>query len=122
MLNNSQTNDAMSLLVVTEPNPPTEWPRIENAPCGRMSGSSPSGNASGCLMPMTGYSRGLWASMFCTTGRRGPPRAEPQVRSGLSPQLTLEGAMLRQGAFPNVPAGGSISTYTYVALRGGDPA
>ncbi len=44
------------------------------------------------------------------------------MRSGLSPQLTLEGAMLRQGAFRDVPPGGSISAFTYVALRGGDPA
>ena len=31
---------AMTLLVVTEPKPPTEWPRIEKPPVGRRSGSS----------------------------------------------------------------------------------
>ena len=31
---------AMTLLVVTEPKPPTEWPRIEKPPAGRRSGSS----------------------------------------------------------------------------------
>jgi ATP-dependent helicase/nuclease subunit B len=44
------------------------------------------------------------------------------VKSGLSPQLTLEGAILRQGGFEGIPANGSIAEYLYVALRGGDPA
>jgi ATP-dependent helicase/nuclease subunit B len=43
------------------------------------------------------------------------------VRTGLSPQLTLEGAILRQGGFKEI-AGGSISELAYVALRGGEPA
>jgi ATP-dependent helicase/nuclease subunit B len=44
------------------------------------------------------------------------------VKSGLSPQLTLEGAILRQGGFAGIPAGASIAEYVYVALRGGEPA
>jgi ATP-dependent helicase/nuclease subunit B len=43
-----------------------------------------------------------------------------QVASGLSPQLTLEGAILRAGKFSDVPAG-SIQELVYVALKGGDP-
>jgi ATP-dependent helicase/nuclease subunit B len=61
---------------------------------------------------------GTFAILDYKTGR---PPTEPQVRSGLSPQLTLEGAMLRQGAFGGVAAGASISTIAYVALRGGEP-
>jgi ATP-dependent helicase/nuclease subunit B len=45
----------------------------------------------------------------------------PQVKSGLSPQLTLEGAILRNGCFEGIAAGGSIADYSYVALRGGEP-
>jgi len=44
----------------------------------------------------------------------------PQVASGLAPQLTLEGAILRAGKFPNIP-GGPIKELIYVALKGGDP-
>jgi ATP-dependent helicase/nuclease subunit B len=61
---------------------------------------------------------GTFAILDYKTGR---PPTEPQVRSGLSPQLTLEGAMLRQGAFGGVAAGASISEIAYVALRGGEP-
>jgi ATP-dependent helicase/nuclease subunit B len=45
----------------------------------------------------------------------------PQVKSGLSPQLTLEGAILRKGGFEGMPQGASIADYAYVALRGGEP-
>jgi ATP-dependent helicase/nuclease subunit B len=53
--------------------------------------------------------------------KTGQPPTEPQVRSGLAPQLTLEAAMLRKGGFPGIP-GGSVSEITYVRLRGGEPA
>ena len=53
--------------------------------------------------------------------KTGTPPTEPQVRSGLSPQLTLEGAILRAGAFTDIPKGASVADYTYVAVRGGDP-
>ncbi len=54
--------------------------------------------------------------------KTGKPPTDPQVKSGLSPQLTLEAAMLRGGAFNGIPAGSSVSQLVYVALRGGDPA
>jgi ATP-dependent helicase/nuclease subunit B len=44
-----------------------------------------------------------------------------QVAAGLSPQLTLEGAILRAGKFPNIPPGGSIAALIYVSLKGGEP-
>src|SRR5262249_11019847 len=44
-----------------------------------------------------------------------------QVKTGLSPQLTLEGAMLRGGAFAPIRAGVSVSQLVYVAVRGGEP-
>jgi ATP-dependent helicase/nuclease subunit B len=53
--------------------------------------------------------------------KTGAPPSEPQVRTGLSPQLTLEGAILRNGGFDDVAAG-SIAEITYVRLRGGEPA
>lgn len=52
--------------------------------------------------------------------KTGQPPTEPQVRSGLAPQLTLEAAILRNGGFPGI-APGSVSEIGYVRLRGGDP-
>ena len=53
--------------------------------------------------------------------KTGSLRTERQVRTGLAPQLTLEAAMLRRGGFNTVPipAGGSVATLAYVALKGG---
>ncbi len=51
--------------------------------------------------------------------KTGKPPSEPQVRAGLSPQLTLEAAILRKGGFDNIPAGGSVAELLYVRLRGG---
>jgi ATP-dependent helicase/nuclease subunit B len=53
--------------------------------------------------------------------KTGSVPTEPQVRTGLSPQLTLEGAILRAGKFKDVPPG-SISELAYVSVRGRDPA
>jgi ATP-dependent helicase/nuclease subunit B len=53
--------------------------------------------------------------------KTGAPPTEPQVRTGLSPQLTLEGAILRAGGFAELPPG-SIAHVTYVRLRGGEKA
>jgi ATP-dependent helicase/nuclease subunit B len=53
--------------------------------------------------------------------KTGQPPTEPQVRSGLAPQLTLEAAILRQGGFSGIPAASSVSEITYVRLKGGDP-
>jgi len=54
--------------------------------------------------------------------KTGAARTEKQVRTGLAPQLTLEAAMLRNGGFGGIGAGGSIAELLYVQLRGGDPA
>jgi ATP-dependent helicase/nuclease subunit B len=54
--------------------------------------------------------------------KTGATPTEKQVRTGLSPQLTLEGAIVRAGAFPNIPKSISLAEYVYVAVRGGDPA
>jgi len=53
--------------------------------------------------------------------KTGATPTEPQVRTGLSPQLTLEGAILRQHGFKDI-APGSLSEIAYVSLRGRDPA
>ena len=42
--------------------------------------------------------------------------------TGLSPQLTLEAAILRQGGFKGIPAGASVAELVYVRLRGGAEA
>ncbi|HEY6382384.1 MAG TPA: double-strand break repair protein AddB [Pseudolabrys sp.] len=52
--------------------------------------------------------------------KTGQPPTEPQVRSGLAPQLTLETAVLRKGGFAGIPPG-SVSEIAYVRLKGGDP-
>jgi ATP-dependent helicase/nuclease subunit B len=40
---------------------------------------------------------------------------------GLSPQLTLEAAILREGGFPDIPAGSPVSQIAYVRLSGNNP-
>ena len=52
--------------------------------------------------------------------KTGAHRTEPQVRTGLAPQLTLESAILRGGGFDGVAAG-SISEITYITLKGTNP-
>ncbi len=53
--------------------------------------------------------------------KTGQAPTEKQVRTGLSPQLTLEAAILRSGGFVGVPPGAAVEMLTYVTLRGGDP-
>ena len=53
--------------------------------------------------------------------KTGQVPTAPQVKTGLSPQLTLEGAILRAGCFEGIPQGASIAEYSYVSLRGGEP-
>jgi ATP-dependent helicase/nuclease subunit B len=62
---------------------------------------------------------GSYAILDYKTGR-APSRKE--VSTGLSPQLTLEGAILRGGQFEGIPNGASIAEFLYVSLRGGEPA
>jgi len=51
--------------------------------------------------------------------KTGAPPTEPQVRTGLSPQLTLEAAILRNGGFKGIAPGCSVDELLYVRLRGG---
>jgi ATP-dependent helicase/nuclease subunit B len=54
--------------------------------------------------------------------KTGQPPTEPQVRTGLSPQLTLEGAILRGGGFEEKGvARGALAQLLYVRLKGGEP-
>jgi ATP-dependent helicase/nuclease subunit B len=53
--------------------------------------------------------------------KTGQPPTGKQVRMGLSPQLTLEAAILRQGGFPDIPAGSSVGDLIYVRLSGNNP-
>ena len=54
--------------------------------------------------------------------KTGQVPTEKQVRIGISPQLTLEAAILRRGGFPGIAAGGSVAELVYVSLKGGEPA
>jgi ATP-dependent helicase/nuclease subunit B len=54
--------------------------------------------------------------------KTGQVPTEPQVRSGIAPQLTLEAAILRRGGFPGIPEGASVAELVYVSLKGRDPA
>ncbi|MBR0773865.1 double-strand break repair protein AddB [Bradyrhizobium diazoefficiens] len=54
--------------------------------------------------------------------KTGQPPSDKQVRLGLSPQLTLEAAILREGGFPDIDAGSSVSQLVYVRLSGNNPA
>jgi ATP-dependent helicase/nuclease subunit B len=53
--------------------------------------------------------------------KTGSARTEPQVRTGLAPQLTLEAAILRQGGFSGIAAGSSVARIAYVLVKGGEP-
>jgi ATP-dependent helicase/nuclease subunit B len=53
--------------------------------------------------------------------KTGSARTEPQVRTGLAPQLTLEAAILRQGGFPKIAAQSSVAAVSYVLVKGGEP-
>jgi ATP-dependent helicase/nuclease subunit B len=53
--------------------------------------------------------------------KTGQPPTGKQVRMGLSPQLTLEAAILREGGFENIPADSSVGEIGYVRLSGNNP-
>ncbi len=53
--------------------------------------------------------------------KTGQPPTGKQVRMGLSPQLTLEAAILREGGFDGIAAGSSVSEIVYVKLNGNTP-
>ena len=54
--------------------------------------------------------------------KTGTVPTEKQVRIGMSPQLTLEAAILRGGGFPGIDKGASVAELAYVSLKGRDPA
>ncbi len=54
--------------------------------------------------------------------KTGQVPTEKQVRIGISPQLTLEAAILRGGGFPGIPAGAAVAELVYVSLKGREPA
>jgi ATP-dependent helicase/nuclease subunit B len=53
--------------------------------------------------------------------KTGQPPTGKQVRMGLSPQLTLEAAILREGGFEGIPAGATVTEFGYVRLSGNNP-
>ena len=53
--------------------------------------------------------------------KTGTPPTGKQVRMGLSPQLTLEAAILRQGGFEGIDAGSSVGELAYVRISGNNP-
>jgi ATP-dependent helicase/nuclease subunit B len=53
--------------------------------------------------------------------KTGQPPTGKQVRMGLSPQLTLEAAILREGGFEKIPADSSVGELVYVRLSGNNP-
>jgi len=53
--------------------------------------------------------------------KTGAPPTGKQVRMGLSPQLTLEAAILREGGFANIDADSTVSQLVYVRLSGNNP-
>jgi ATP-dependent helicase/nuclease subunit B len=54
--------------------------------------------------------------------KTGSLPTNPQVNSGLAPQLSLEAAILRGGGFKDMPKDASVAELLYVRLRGGRPA
>jgi ATP-dependent helicase/nuclease subunit B len=54
--------------------------------------------------------------------KTGQVPTEKQVRIGVSPQLTLEAAILRGGGFDGIAAGASVAELVYVSLKGGERA
>ena len=53
--------------------------------------------------------------------KTGQPPTGKQVRMGLSPQLTLEAAILREGGFEGIDAGASVGELAYVRISGNNP-
>jgi ATP-dependent helicase/nuclease subunit B len=79
---------------------------------------TPSFKLSGVADRIERRSDGTYAILDYKTGQ---PPGDREVAAGLAPQLTLEAAMLRQGAFKSIPPGSSVSELTYVRLSGGEP-
>ena len=54
--------------------------------------------------------------------KTGQAPSDKQVCIGVSPQLTLEAAILRRGGFADIPADASVAELVYVGLKGRVPA
>jgi ATP-dependent helicase/nuclease subunit B len=52
--------------------------------------------------------------------KTGQVPSDKQVSIGISPQLTLEAAMLRHGGFSDIGAASAIAELVYVSLKGGE--
>ena len=65
------------------------------------------------------FAEGSYAILDYKTGQ---VPSEKQVRIGIAPQLTLEGAILRRGGFAGISAGASIAELVYVSLKGVEQA
>lgn len=61
-------------------------------------------------------------TFFLLDFKTGTVPTSKQVRMGLSPQLTLEAAILRAGGFAGIAAGASVKELGYVRLSGNEPA
>jgi ATP-dependent helicase/nuclease subunit B len=61
---------------------------------------------------------GRYAILDYKTGRIP---GHDEVKVGFAPQLPLEAAMLRGGAFADIAAGVSVAELIYVGLKGGEP-
>jgi ATP-dependent helicase/nuclease subunit B len=53
--------------------------------------------------------------------KTGQVPTDKQVRIGVSPQLTLEAAILRGGGFPGIAAEARVAELVYLSLKGGEP-
>ena len=62
--------------------------------------------------------RGPGGGLVIVDYKTGVPPSWPQVKTGLSPQLSLEGAMATAGAFPGVTAD-DVADLVYLRLSGG---
>ena len=74
-----------------------------------------------CRRAPTGSNAAATAAYAILDYKTGQPPTGKQVRMGLSPQLTLEAAILREGGFAGIAAGASVSELAYVRLSGNNP-
>ena len=77
-------------------------------------------NSSSPRAPTASSAAPTAVSSSSTTRPVHPPTGK-QVRMGLSPQLTLEAAILREGGFEGIDAGTSVGELVYVRLSGNNP-
>jgi len=61
----------------------------------------------------------LDGSLHVIDYKTGTPPSAPQVETGLTPQLSLEAAMIKSGAFENISPESPVSALVYIQLSGG---